>query len=214
MPVCCAVMHAARRPGDEILSSPPSGRGASLLIRYRLPRAEKPKVALRSMRVPSTEGGVRRVASQDSVSPERADVALVSCAKKKRLVPVAARDLYISTLFKGMRAYVEVHADGWYILSAKHGVVHPDQVIAPYDLTLRRMSQAERQAWGDRVRNQLQTIVRAGTRVMILAGEQYRKPIESFLSQRGHSLLVPMRGLDLFQQLRWLKTQNRDNDRD
>jgi 5-methylcytosine-specific restriction protein A len=38
MPVCCQVMRAAMRPGDQILAAPPKGDGATLLIRYRLPR--------------------------------------------------------------------------------------------------------------------------------------------------------------------------------
>ena len=38
MPSCCHAMHDELRSGDEIVSSPPSGRGASLTIKYRLPR--------------------------------------------------------------------------------------------------------------------------------------------------------------------------------
>lgn len=38
MPTCCSVMDAERRTGDIVLSSPPSGKGASLTVRYRLPR--------------------------------------------------------------------------------------------------------------------------------------------------------------------------------
>jgi hypothetical protein len=38
MPVCCGVMRQEYRDGDEILRSPPSGAGATLLIRYALPR--------------------------------------------------------------------------------------------------------------------------------------------------------------------------------
>jgi hypothetical protein len=38
MPVCCAVMEAEMREGDTIVSAPPKGRGASLTIRYELPR--------------------------------------------------------------------------------------------------------------------------------------------------------------------------------
>ena len=38
MPACCAAMHAARGQGDEVLEIPPSGQGATLIIRYRLPR--------------------------------------------------------------------------------------------------------------------------------------------------------------------------------
>lgn len=39
MPVCCDVMRNTMRQGDEILSEPPKGKGATLTIRYLLPRA-------------------------------------------------------------------------------------------------------------------------------------------------------------------------------
>jgi 5-methylcytosine-specific restriction protein A len=41
MPVCCEVMRRALAldAGDVIVEEPPSGRGASLTIRYVLPRA-------------------------------------------------------------------------------------------------------------------------------------------------------------------------------
>jgi 5-methylcytosine-specific restriction protein A len=38
MPVCCDVMYEEVGTGDEIISSPPKGKGASLTIRYKLPR--------------------------------------------------------------------------------------------------------------------------------------------------------------------------------
>jgi len=42
MPVCCEVMQGAFAPdaGDVVLEGPPSGQGASLTIRYVLPRPE------------------------------------------------------------------------------------------------------------------------------------------------------------------------------
>jgi hypothetical protein len=38
MPSCCDVMHEECRAGDVVISAPPSGRGASLKINYKLPR--------------------------------------------------------------------------------------------------------------------------------------------------------------------------------
>lgn len=38
MPVCCEVMRQIMKKGDEIISEPPKGKGASLTIRYKLPR--------------------------------------------------------------------------------------------------------------------------------------------------------------------------------
>ena len=38
MPNCCSVMRQEMRATDSIVSKPPSGAGASLVIRYVLPR--------------------------------------------------------------------------------------------------------------------------------------------------------------------------------
>lgn len=38
MPVCCGVMHSAKGNDDKVLKSLPSGQGANLVIRYRIPR--------------------------------------------------------------------------------------------------------------------------------------------------------------------------------
>jgi hypothetical protein len=38
MPICCDVMLNAMNLGDEILRQPPKGKGATLEIRYLIPR--------------------------------------------------------------------------------------------------------------------------------------------------------------------------------
>ncbi len=38
LPACCAAMRSTIRSGDVVLAAPPKGAGASLTIRYRLPR--------------------------------------------------------------------------------------------------------------------------------------------------------------------------------
>jgi 5-methylcytosine-specific restriction protein A len=38
MPVCCSVMRTLMQDGDQITTAPPKGAGASLTIRYYLPR--------------------------------------------------------------------------------------------------------------------------------------------------------------------------------
>jgi hypothetical protein len=39
MPNCCRVMKGLMQPGDIVLHAPPKGEGASLEIRYKLPRS-------------------------------------------------------------------------------------------------------------------------------------------------------------------------------
>jgi 5-methylcytosine-specific restriction protein A len=38
IPSCCEAMYAEKRAGDVIITRPPEGKGASLTIRYKLPR--------------------------------------------------------------------------------------------------------------------------------------------------------------------------------
>ena len=38
MPVCCAAMRSAMNSNDTVVAQPPKGNGASLLVRYSLPR--------------------------------------------------------------------------------------------------------------------------------------------------------------------------------
>jgi 5-methylcytosine-specific restriction protein A len=38
IPGCCGVMKRNMKPGDDILQQPPSGEGATLTIRFKLPR--------------------------------------------------------------------------------------------------------------------------------------------------------------------------------
>ena len=73
---------------------------------------------------------------------------LVACVKEKRSVPSAARDLYVSPLFRKERAYAERSGLPWFILSAEHGLLGPDEWIAPYERYLPDTPSAFRQAWG------------------------------------------------------------------
>lgn len=89
-------------------------------------------------------------------------MALVSCVKAKRTVAAPAGELYTSHLFRSLRSYAVLHADRWYILSAEHGFLHPDQVVAPYERTLNRMPKRDRVAWAERAQAQLLTTVPIG----------------------------------------------------
>jgi len=69
-------------------------------------------------------------------------------------------------------AYVRSQCDRWFILSAKHGLVHPDQEISPYDETLNDKARSEREAWAAAVWENLRPQLYAEDRVLILAGKR------------------------------------------
>jgi hypothetical protein len=138
-------------------------------------------------------------------------VALVSCVKAKRSVSSPARDLYTSALFRAMRRYAEAQADAWFILSAEHGLVHPEQVLDPYERTLNKMTTAERRVWAQRVQQSLLTELPAPSNVVILAGLRYREFVVPFLREHGFLVTIPLAGLRLGHQLQRLKALTRNH---
>ena len=133
---------------------------------------------------------------------------LVSCVSQKLAIPAPAKDLYNSSLFQKSRAYAERLGQPWFILSAKYGLVHPDHVIEPYDLTLNGMGVADRRRWANTVMSQLQPHLHEVSEVVFLAGRNYCQYLEPQLVQRGIAVQDPMRGLQIGRRLSWLNAHN------
>lgn len=131
-------------------------------------------------------------------------VGLVGCVKQKAGQTCAAEDLYISRLFQGRRAYVRSSCDCWLILSAKYGLVHPSDVIAPYDETLTTAPRDARRAWSARVLTALVAELGhlEGVTFEIHAGSTYRDyGLVEGLRDAGATVEVPAAGLTQGQQL-------------
>jgi predicted RNA-binding Zn-ribbon protein involved in translation (DUF1610 family) len=143
-----------------------------------------------------------RSAHQATFPPRR--ICLVSCSGPKLPHPAPARDLYTSRLFKKARAYAERRCDDWAILSALHGLVLPDQVIAPYDCRLPGR-QDELAMWGNRVGLQIGQAFRPQDRFVILAGADYADALPREIRVRSEQ---PLRGVHpVGRRERWL-TEN------
>ena len=109
-------------------------------------------------------------------------VGLISCSAGKLAHRAPAAQLYTGPLFKLSRAWIEGRSelDAWAVLSAKHGVVLPDEEVDPYDVSLDAMTAAERRAWAERTRGQLALRWGRETIFMVLAGEHYRAAVDGF----------------------------------
>lgn len=117
-------------------------------------------------------------------SLNRITICLVACCGEKTAESAMAQDLYVSPLFRKSRAWAEAHCDLWFILSAKHGLLEPRQVIEPYDLTLAHLGGADYLAWARRVNRALHLrfapLISRGLRpyVFALAGRLYLSALE------------------------------------
>ena len=155
---------------------------------------------------------IRRAEELDIV-PRRKTVILVSCVSEKHDRPMPAGELYCSPWFQKARAFAERQATEWFILSAKYGLVTPDQVIEPYNETLNEKPVAERKDWSKKVVQELLIRCTPESSVVFLAGEKYREFLLPALREAGCSVKVPMEGLGIGEQLHWLSERNNDSGR-
>ncbi|MFO8037054.1 MAG: hypothetical protein R6U57_10550 [Anaerolineales bacterium] len=115
-----------------------------------------------------------------------------------------ASELYNSDWFKKASTYAKHIGDRWYILSAKHGLLPRDQVIKPYDKTLKTMTASKRKKWSEMVLSELKEVVSPGDEVIIMAGLDYRQYLVGPLRRWRCKISIPMVGMDFFEQLHWL----------
>ena len=139
-------------------------------------------------------------------------IGLVGCVKEKRSTPAVAKDLYTSPLFIGRRRAVERSCDQWFVLSALHGLVDPDQLVEPYDVTLNSMGRDARRDWAAGV---IQSLGRRlgsleGHHFELHAGANYLEfGLMDALLRRGATVSWPTRGLPMGKQLGYYKGASR-----
>ena len=158
---------------------------------------------------PAVDEGIRlSAAGPEAGQRAGADVILVGCVRTKNAVASAASELFASPLFAGRRRYAVASGLPWYILSAKFGLLAPDDVIGPYDVYLADQAPDYKRAWGEFVTAQLEQRERVlrGRTIEVHAGAAYVDPLRAPLAARGAMLVTPMAHLRQGEQLAWYHT--------
>lgn len=108
--------------------------------------------------------------------------------------------MYQGALFK--KAYEYCSTKKWeiWILSAKYGLLSPEELIPPYELTLNTLNKQKRKVWADLVQSQIKNKNLDGEFVYF-AGEKYVE----FLNGDNR----PLNGLSLGMQLHWFNSQKK-----
>lgn len=132
------------------------------------------------------------------------DLVLVSCCGEKLEGSHRAEDLYQSQLFKASVAWAKANGKEWAILSAKYGLVWPDEVIESYELKL---------SGPDSLRNLKPNYYRkvctaigeyknrvSCAKIAVLAGKHYLEPF-----QYEPNTSFPLAGKGIGQRLQFLK---------
>lgn len=136
-------------------------------------------------------------------------LVLVSCGSRKATCTLPARSLYTSALFQKSVCWVEKRGLPWFVLSARHGLLHPNGDVAPYDQTLNHMSPSERQQWARCVQQQLLALAQGWgverLKIVLLAGAAYAGWVP--LVQTWCTVTEPMKGMQIGRRLQWLNQQ-------
>jgi len=132
-------------------------------------------------------------------------IALIACAASKLSHRAPAADLYTSQLFRKSQAFARQTCNRWFILSAKHYLLRPEEIVAPYNKTLNTMLRASRETWAGEVFAQLHPSLHSGDRITMLAGNRYREFLLPLLQREGYAVQVPLEGMRIGEQLQWLK---------
>jgi len=151
-------------------------------------------------------GPIEEVGNQISIVPDKTNlIVLISCVSKKLPQKAAARDLYVSPLFRlNLQYATKLAPSKIFILSAKYGLLNIDDEIEPYDVTLNNMSARERKYWANTVLDQLSVCSNLHRdHIVFLAGIKYRQ----YLIPQLKSYDVPMKGLRIGKQLQFLKRE-------
>lgn len=133
-------------------------------------------------------------------------VALVSCGKAKRKVKSKAKDLYTGTLTRRSIDFASRSFERWFILSAKYGLLRPDDRVEPYELKMSAIPKAARREWGARVQ---ESLLRYGVpledRLLVLAGEDYIQAITSVSEYKVYRLFKKNTDAGMGYRMKWFK---------
>ncbi len=151
-------------------------------------------------------GSILTLDEQYPAEPKRRwPLAIISCSKSKLAGPQRVRELYTGDTFKLAVKAAEVLAERWVVISARHGVLHPEDIIESYDESVMTKSRRQREQWGQHVSRQLKLCMPTlqGSQVLSFVSALYQEFLD--LSGVGASFFCPLQGLAIGLQKKRLK---------
>ena len=125
-------------------------------------------------------------------------VTLIQCTNAKRSGTHKAKDLYDeSAYFRIMREWARSTGNPWYILSAKHGLVSPEQVISDYNQRGLSVNQCKE------IATELHD--KGVSEVLITAGKDYTDQLTPELERLGIDVIEVCRGKRIGERMAELK---------
>jgi hypothetical protein len=136
-----------------------------------------------------------------------ARVIVVACGSAKADQERPAAELYTGSLFRAAQRAAQADGRGWLICSAEHGLIHPTQVLAPYQRALAD-TPADVARLGELIAGQHHLLAREGGRrepgVEVWAPARY---VRALRAGGVDVRLTPLAGQGIGAQIGWLTRQ-------
>jgi len=107
-------------------------------------------------------------------------LVLIACSERKLKVKTQAKSMYQDRLFKLSKKFAEKNGYDYQIISAKYGLLNPDDIIEPYEQTIQSKKDVEKL---QRIVLPKLDITEYG-RIIVLTGKKYREILEPNWDER------------------------------
>ncbi len=141
------------------------------------------------------------------------NVYLLTCSRRKTENVAIAKDLYTSPSFIAARKIAEKEGAIWYIISAKHGLIDPEKKIKPYDLSLRSLSEIEKDKWTSNIVNSIIKNLDTNDKITFLGDDLYFNHLSEKLRLAGFNVTSPLFGKTIDEKLHWLNSYGQESPR-
>ncbi|TCP26649.1 hypothetical protein EV207_11982 [Scopulibacillus darangshiensis] len=135
-------------------------------------------------------------------------IGLLATSRRKGDEEAPVVEFYKSPLFIKALQYAHKNYDRFYFYNAKDGLLLPDQMMAPYDVSIQTFSISQKRHWGKKVIESFSTYEIVKDKIIYLhGGRVYRQFLEPELSKHGFYYEVPLKGLGIGKQLKWYENE-------
>ncbi|WP_158666128.1 DUF6884 domain-containing protein [Pseudomonas sp. SWI36] len=144
------------------------------------------------------------------ISGEKPPIFVIGCGRHKRKSPTPAKDLYTSDRFKRSKSIAKNIGSSFFVLSAKHGLLQPNQLVEPYDVDIGTLDPDTKKQWATEVLQALSEL-NNGAKVILLAESNYAHPLLLLASelQCNIEIICPFINLNLEHIPIWLEQAER-----
>lgn len=125
-------------------------------------------------------------------------LVITSCSAKKKKESMKAIDLYDGDFFRKVKKFVKLHNFDLRIISAKYGLLSPDDEIPPYNEKIKNSDDIV--ILQKKVFPKLRNIINKYDKILILMGEDYKNIIKP-ISNENFIYFFDNRGLGGYKSL-------------